>query len=63
MDVVAAGDVADRLAVLPAFDRLLLLMRGELRLAAKPHAARLSSLAAFRCARPDKIPLELRKPA
>jgi hypothetical protein len=33
VDVVAAGDVADRLAALPPLDRLFLLMRSQLRLA------------------------------
>jgi hypothetical protein len=63
MHVVAAGDVADRLAVLPPLDCLPLLMRGELRPAAKPDAARLGPLAAFRRARPDQVALELCKPA
>ena len=64
MDVVAAGDVADRLAALPPPPPyFLLLVRRELGFATKPHAARLGPLPAFRRALPDKIALELGKPA
>ena len=54
MHVVAAGDVADWLAVhVAAFDRLLPLMNRQLRLAAELDAPRLGPLAAFAGARAD----------
>jgi hypothetical protein len=50
--VVAAGNVADWLAVhVAALDGLLPLMGSQLRLAAELYAARLSPLAAFARAR------------
>jgi hypothetical protein len=58
-DVVAPGNLAQWLAPFAAADRLALLVRGELRLAPHLHAARLGSLPALACARPDKVPLEL----
>ena len=54
MDVVAAGNVADRLAVdVAAADRFALLVLGQFRLATELDAARLGPLAAFAGARAD----------
>jgi hypothetical protein len=59
VDVVAAGDVADRLAVLPPLPGLVLLVRDELRAASELHAALFRPFAAFRRTLADKVALEL----
>lgn len=59
-DVVAAGNLADSLAVLvAAADRLALLVVGQLRFAAELDVARLGPLAAFASAGADQIALHL----
>ena len=63
MDVVAAGDLAHRLAGVAPLDRLPPLVRGELRLAAKPHAVCLRSGSALGRADADQLALELGQPA
>ena len=58
--VVAGGDLAQRfVATVAALDRLALLVRGELRLAAQLHAARHGARPAFAGARADQLALEL----
>ena len=59
VDIEAAGDLPHRLAIIAPPHCLALLVRGELRLAAHFHAARLGPLATFAGARPDKVAFEL----
>ena len=61
VNVEAAGNLAHRLAAVAPLDRLALLVRGELRLAAHFHVTRFGTLAAFACACPDQVAIELCK--
>src|SRR5690349_23637805 len=63
-DIVAARDLAHRLAVeVAATDRLALLVFGQFRFAAELDAACLRALAALASACPDQIALKLGKAA
>src|ERR1700676_3892395 len=57
--IVAAGNLAHRLAALAARKRLALLMRGQLGCAAELDAARLGARPAFAGAGAYQLPLEL----
>ena len=62
-DVVAAGDLAHRLAVKVApADRLALLMIGQFRFAAELDASRFGPLTALAGTGADQVALELRQP-
>jgi hypothetical protein len=58
-DVKAAGDLAHRLAAVPARERFALLVRGQFRFAPQLHAARLGAGSTFGSAAADQLPLEL----
>jgi hypothetical protein len=62
-DVVAAGDVGKRLALIPALDRLALLVVSEFERSAHFLSARHGPRSAFASARADQIALELGQPA
>jgi hypothetical protein len=63
VDVVAAGDVAERFAPVAAAYGLAPLVRGELERSAQALPARLGPRAAFASAGADQFALELRQPA
>jgi len=58
-DVVAAGNLHQRLSLISPLDRLGLLVRGELRLAPHLHAARLRPRSAFARAAADQVAFKL----
>ena len=62
-DIVAAANLGKRLlATVAAFDRLVFLVRGKLRLPPHLDTVRLGAGAAFAGAGADQVALEFRKP-
>ena len=63
VDVIAAGEVGGRLAMVAPLDRLSPLVVGEFRFSAEPDPPRLGSLPPLACADAYEVALELRQPA